>query len=143
MILLDTDHVNILQSRGASTSVLAGRMTTSHDQDFWVTAITIEEQMRGWLALIHRLHDVPKQIPAYDRLVGLFDFFERWQIAPFDQGAVDEFVRLRKLRVRVGTMDLKIAAIALAKGAMLLSANLRDFEQVPGLQVENWLGPGS
>ena len=37
-------------------------------------------------------------------------------------------------------MDLKIASIALANGVLLLSANLRDFEQVPNLRVENWLG---
>jgi predicted nucleic acid-binding protein len=34
---------------------------------------------------------------------------------------------------------LKIAATALACDVLLLSANLRDFEQVPDLQVENWL----
>jgi tRNA(fMet)-specific endonuclease VapC len=37
------------------------------------------------------------------------------------------------------TMDLKIAAIALVNQVLFLSANLRDFEQVPGLRVENWL----
>ena len=36
-------------------------------------------------------------------------------------------------------MDLKIACIALVHNALLLSANLRDFQQVPGLRVENWL----
>jgi len=143
VILLDTDHVNILQSGGSLAANLTDRMSASYDQDFGVTAITIEEQMRGWLALIHRLNNVQKQISAYARLVSLFSFFARWQIAPFDQGAVDEFTRLREMRVRIGTMDVKIAATALTNGAMLLSANLRDFEQVPGLRVENWLGSGS
>jgi tRNA(fMet)-specific endonuclease VapC len=36
-------------------------------------------------------------------------------------------------------MDLKIAATALVNDALLLSANRRDFERVPGLRVENWL----
>jgi tRNA(fMet)-specific endonuclease VapC len=36
-------------------------------------------------------------------------------------------------------MDLKIAATALVHNALLLSANRRDFESVPGLRVENWL----
>lgn len=36
-------------------------------------------------------------------------------------------------------MDLKIASIALSQDALVLSANLRDFEQVPNLQVEDWL----
>lgn len=95
--------------------------------------------MRGWLALIHRLNDVDRQIPVYERLIGLFDFFGRWDIVPFDSPAAAQFKRLRKQGVRIGTMDLKIAATALACDVLLLSANLRDFEQVPDLQVENWL----
>jgi tRNA(fMet)-specific endonuclease VapC len=38
----------------------------------------------------------------------------------------------------VGTMDLKIAAIALSRNATLLSANLADFRQVPRLKVLDW-----
>ncbi len=46
---------------------------------------------------------------------------------------------LRKLLRRVGTMDLKIAAICLVHDATLITRNLADFGQVPGLRVENWL----
>jgi tRNA(fMet)-specific endonuclease VapC len=35
-------------------------------------------------------------------------------------------------------MDLKIAATAIANNATLLSRNLKDFNKVPGLKVENW-----
>ncbi len=42
-------------------------------------------------------------------------------------------------RIRISTMDLKIATIGLVNDALLLSANLRDFQQVPGLRVEDWL----
>ena len=139
MIVLDTDHINVLQAQGSGAAALVGNMAISSDQDFATTAITVEEQMRGWLALIHRLNDVDRQIPAYERLIGLFDFFARWQIVPFDSSAADHFKRLRKQQVRIGTMDVKIAATALACDALLLSANLRDFQQVPALRVENWL----
>jgi tRNA(fMet)-specific endonuclease VapC len=53
--------------------------------------------------------------------------------------AAGEFMRLRRQGVRIGSLDLKIASIALVQGATLLSANVRDFRKVPGLKVENWL----
>jgi tRNA(fMet)-specific endonuclease VapC len=139
VILLDTDHINVLQSRAPQAAALTAHMTGSVDRDFATTAITIEEQIRGWLALIHRSNDVQRQVPAYERLVGLFDFFARWQIARFDERAADQFKRLRKQQIRIGTMDLKIAAAALANHALLLSANLRDFAQGADLRVEDWL----
>lgn len=46
---------------------------------------------------------------------------------------------LNSLQIRIGTQDLKIACIALEHDATLLSANLSDFNQVPGLRVEDWL----
>lgn len=120
MIILDTDHVTALQSEESAASTLVANMARSGDDDFATTAITIEEQMRGWLALIHRFDDPHRQIPAYERLVALFSFFARWKILPFDERAADEFKRLREQRVRLGTMDLKIAAIALVNDALLL-----------------------
>ena len=59
--------------------------------------------------------------------------------SPLANASADRFNDLRKQKIRVGTQDLKIAAIALTQDALLLSANLRDFRRVPGLRVENWL----
>jgi tRNA(fMet)-specific endonuclease VapC len=53
-------------------------------------------------------------------------------------GAAEQFQRLQLLRLRIGTMDMKIAAIALANDATLLTRNLADFGKVPGLRVEDW-----
>ena len=53
--------------------------------------------------------------------------------------AAVHFERLKHLRQKVGTQDLKIACIALAHDATLLSRNVQDFVIVPGLRVENWL----
>jgi tRNA(fMet)-specific endonuclease VapC len=62
-----------------------------------------------------------------------------WDIARWSEQAADEFARLRKERIRIGTQDLKIASLALVNNALLLSANLRDFDRVPGLHVEDWI----
>jgi tRNA(fMet)-specific endonuclease VapC len=95
--------------------------------------------LRGWLAIIHRLRDVHRQLPAYARLGQLFDILSDWEIVPFDERAADRFGRLRRQRIRVGAMDLKIASIALVNDALLVTANLRDFSRVPELRCENWL----
>ncbi len=77
--------------------------------------------------------------PRTSGCVELVRFFAVWQIIHFYHAAADEFKRLRKHGIRIGTMDLKIASIALSHNATLISANLRDFEKVPNLRVENWL----
>ena len=140
MIILDTDHLSALQYRAApSAFALQARLESLSPDEIATTAISVEEQMRGWLGLIRRYPDVHRQVPSYERLIRLFDFFAQWQILSFDQAAADQFTRLRRQGIRIGTMDLKIAAIVAVRGGTLLSGNSRDFDQVPGVHVENWL----
>lgn len=140
MIILDTDHFSALKYGGtAASESLRARMTASQDQDFAVTAITLEEQMRGWLAEIAGRMNPIHQVGAYHRLVELVRFFGVWRIVPFDDAAAAKCVVLKKQRIRIGTMDLKIAATAMAGDTLLLTANHSDFEKVPGLRFENWM----
>jgi tRNA(fMet)-specific endonuclease VapC len=140
MIILDTDHLSALEYRAASSAfALQTRLESLSPDEVATTAISVEEQMRGWLGLIRRYADVQRQVPAYDRLIRLFDFFAQWQILPFDQAAADQFTNLRRQGIRIGTMDLKIAAIVVVRGGTLLSGNRHDFDQVPGVHVEDWL----
>lgn len=57
---------------------------------------------------------------------------------PFDEQALEIFQSLWLQRVRIGTMDLKIAAIALSNHATLLTRNSKDFSKVPGLRFDDW-----
>ncbi len=140
MVLLDTDHLTILVNTHARAHrTLLDRIEAAASDDFGVPVVAAEEQCRGWLAQIGRQKDLEKQVAAYENFAQLLDFLGNWDIARFDARAANEFKRLRGQLRRVGTRDLKIAAIALANEALLLSANLRDFQQVPGLQVEDWL----
>jgi tRNA(fMet)-specific endonuclease VapC len=140
VILLDTDHLNILQiGKGNVYNALAARMNASSDQHFATTVITFEEHMRGWLAAIRRGQEVAKQVRPYDQLIHLIRFFQAWEILRFDENAAQRFGDLRRQRIRIGTQDLKIACIALEHDATLLSANIGDFNQVPSLRVEDWL----
>lgn len=67
------------------------------------------------------------------------EMIAEWQILPFDHDALENFERVKSARLKMSTLDMKIAGIALAYDATLLSRNLRDFRQVPGLRVESWL----
>ena len=95
--------------------------------------------MRGWLAAIAKERLARRQVAAYRELSSLFEFFATFPIAPFDQAAADLFESLQAARVRIATRDLKIAAITLTSNDLLLTANRRDVEKVPGLRFENWL----
>ena len=49
---------------------------------------------------------------------------------------MDLFNGFRKSGVKIGSMDLKMASIAVANNALFLTANRRDFEKVPGLRFD-------
>ena len=139
MIVLDSDHVSVLQhtdSRLANT--LQSRLDQSMDE-ITVTAISLEEQSRGWLSEIHRQITAKAQVPYYAHFVQLFEFYAHWRVLGFDNHAATEFDRLRQLKLRVGTMDLKIAAMTIVNDATLLTRNMSDFARIPGLLVEDWL----
>jgi tRNA(fMet)-specific endonuclease VapC len=140
MIFLDTDHLTLLKyPENPRYTALVARMEASPDQEIGTTIVSVEEQWRGWLAVIARVRDVARHVAPYRELMGLLDSLQKWTILPFDEAAAAEYVRLRSDGIRIGTMDLKIAGIALVHKALLLSANLSDFRKVPGLRVENWL----
>ena len=67
----------------------------------------------------------------------LQDFTEAL-VVPFDAVAAAVFEELVAQRVRVGTMDLRIAAIALSRRMVMVTRNTSDFRKVPGLQIEDW-----
>lgn len=139
MILLDTDHLTVLGFRsGERCARLVARMEAGHDE-FGTTIVNVAEQMKGWLAAINRERQVVRQVAAYRELARLFEFFSEYHIAAFDVAAANRFDALRAAKVRIGTADLKIAAVALTCDALLLTANRQDFEKVPGLRIANWL----
>jgi tRNA(fMet)-specific endonuclease VapC len=104
-----------------------------------IAVVTVEEQMRGWLAEISRYSDPHRQISAYSKFQRQLEIFADWTILPWNAASADLFQTFRRQGLRIGTMDLKIACIALANGATLLTRNASDFAQVPGLRIENWL----
>jgi len=141
VIVLDTDHLAaLLRTSSAAAEKLRERLANLVDDPF-ITVVSAEEVFRGWLSEIRRRSDVAKQIYPYHEFQRAIAALASWQVLPWDAPAVARFESLRQQKLRVGTMDLKIASIALAHGATLLTRNAVDFERVPGLQIEDWLSP--
>ncbi len=140
MILLDTDHLTVLRFRGSPrAAALVARLDTAAELPVGTTVVNVEEAMRGWMSAIAKERQVHRQTFAYRELADLFAFFAGFPIVLFDEAAANRFTVLKAIPVRIGTRDLKVSAVALATNSLLLTANRRDFEQVPGLRFENWL----
>ena len=88
--------------------------------------------------MIARVRNQSKEVAAYQRLQALLRFFNEIPVLDYTDVVAPRFEDLKRLRLRVGSMDLKIAAIVLSQDGLLLSANLKDFQRVPNLQVEDW-----
>lgn len=138
MVVLDTDVLSVLQrGRGDLFERLAARIAAS-GEEIYVTIVSFEEQMRGWLSSAIKAGTPEEYANAARRLNEMRLDFEERAVLPFDDRAVIEFKSLKAAKIRIGTMDLRIASIVLANSAMLISRNLSDHRKVPGLQVEDW-----
>lgn len=139
MFILDTDHLTFLE-HGPSVEAnrLRSHLARLDDADVAVSIISFEEQTRGWLAYLGRARTIGQQVEAYARLRRMVDNYRSIRLLDFDAPAAAEFQRLKRSRLRIGTMDLKIAAIALVHDATLITRNRADFAKVPSLRVEDW-----
>jgi tRNA(fMet)-specific endonuclease VapC len=138
LLVLDTDHFSELERNLTAGARLAERLEAASDEKA-VTVITLEEQMRGWLAEISRHSEPHRQVSAYAKLQRQVDVFTEWTILGWDDDSADLFLNFRRQGVRIGSMDLKIACIALGHECTLLTRNSRHFANVPDLRIENWL----
>ena len=138
MLVLDTDHMSLLDWGGQGSAALRERLADVAPDEVATTIISFEEQMRGWMAFIAGARSMAQQLEGYRRLRRHLDNYRQIPVLDFDEAAASELQRLRRARIRIGTMDLKIASIILSRSATLLSRNRADFGKVPGLSVEDW-----
>jgi tRNA(fMet)-specific endonuclease VapC len=140
MYLLDTNHLTILQRGGNASIPLTARLKTVKPAEIATTVVSYHEQMQGWLAEANRLIQMKpeKQVEIYHQIERNYHFFQRIPMVSFDIAAAEEFQRLKKLHRKIGSMDLRIAAIAITQHAILLTQNVADFVNIQGLQIEDW-----
>jgi tRNA(fMet)-specific endonuclease VapC len=130
--LLDT---NILSYaiRKTHESLLQRLEQSLLDDSAAISVITYAETRYG-----QRLMDIKdKRQRAIDMLL------VRLPVRPWTREAADQYARikaeLRQTGQPIGDLDTQIAAHALAEGLTLVTHNVRHFERVKGLTVEDWL----
>jgi tRNA(fMet)-specific endonuclease VapC len=139
MYVFDTDHLSLLQrEEQGACETLVSRLSAHEETDFWVAIVSFHEQFLGWHNYLARAAKGEQLVLGYSRFQRFLTVFPDYQIFPFGESAAEVYTELRKQRIRVGTMDLRIASIAIANNMTLLTRNTIDFQRVPGLTFEDW-----
>ncbi len=131
MIVLETDVVSALMQPRPLPALVA-RLANVAVDDQATTAVTIGELAYG----AHKAAR-PELYARVNQLLAGVTVFD------FDSGAAEHYGRIRaELEAqgqRLADPDLRIAAIALAQGATLVTGNLTHFGRVPALNAEDWI----
>ena len=135
LFVLDTDHLSLYQ-RGAEP--LISKLLSHPPEELAITIVTVEEQLRGRLAQIRKATTAAHLNECYRWLGETVDQLARLPVLYFGDKATGLYETLLSQKVRIGTQDLRIAAIALAQNAVLLTRNSQDFSRVPRLQIDDW-----
>jgi len=102
--------------------------------------VSFHEEIVGWNKFLSRATNSQAMVKAYSKFERILENFGSMQLIPFDDQAAEVFDEIvRKGSRRVGTMNLRIAAIAIANQAILLTRNTADFERIPNLQIDDWM----
>lgn len=133
--VLDT---NILTLFEEGHPAVLEHVQASPPETLCTTIISVQEQLDGWNDRLPRAKTRAKLAGLYLKLTHTVQFLSRLRILSFSEAAIERFEDLKKLKLNIGKMDLRIAAVVLEEHATLISANLRDFRRVPGLRVEDW-----
>jgi tRNA(fMet)-specific endonuclease VapC len=137
--LLDTDHISILQRRsGPEFAILWPRVSQQSRADLGFSIVSFHEQVVGCHAYINRARNIGDVVRGYNMLARALRQFAAAPVVTFDASASVVFDGLGSRRLRVNTMDLRIASIALSRSLVLLTRNSADFARVPGLVIEDW-----
>ena len=135
LYVLDTDMLTLLEE---GHPAVGRRFLQERLEDTAITVLSVEEQLSGWYTEVRKAKRPERLAWAYRRLADTISFLARLQILTYDEQAMQRYEQLRKAKIKIGRMDLRIAAVVLEHGAVLVTRNARDFKKVPGLQIEDW-----
>ena len=134
--VLDTDHLSLFQR--ASLALLP-HVQAAPATPIAISVVSVEEMLQGRLAqVVRRAATGEDRVRGYVWLDKTLTFFRAFRVLPFDAQAERRYADLAARRLRIGAQELKIAAIALSQGAVLVTRNRRDFGRIAELALEDW-----
>ena len=137
--LIDTDHISLTQRPpGPDLAAFLAHCAVHPASDIVYCVVSFHEQAAGAHSYITRARTAAELIRGYELMSGVLTTYTNKVVLPFDGSAHAVFDQLAAAKVSVKTMDLRIAAVALANGLVVVTRNTADFAKVPGLTVEDW-----
>jgi len=102
---------------------------------FYISAITVSELLHG----VHRAHDL---VVKGRRAASSERFINTFTVIPIDTSVARThaslWATLEAAGQMIGIHDLWLAATCLTHGLGMITSNVREFERIPGLVVDNW-----
>jgi len=137
--VLDTDHISLIQRKqNPEYLAIQANFALHASDDIFLSIVSFHEQVLGAHNYLARARVGQDLIHGYRLLADALRVFQSRSVLEMNLAATQSLDHLVAKRVRVKTMDLRIAAIALSVGGVLVTRNSRDFSKVPGLLIEDW-----
>lgn len=138
MIVFDTDTVTHFSYGNVNVS---RKIEAVADEELAITVITRIEILRGRADSLLKAADVDELRKAAQRFRQAEEMLSDFVVVDFDDTSISRFGTLRKQKnlKKMGRADMLIACIALAHNALLVTRNIKDYSNVAGLRVENWV----
>ena len=135
LFVVDTDILSLYYH---SDAAVVRRLRARPQAELAISVMTVDEQLSGWYTVTRQARKTEQLVEAYSQLAEAVIRLATWRILPYTESAIARVSHLKTLKLNIGVMDLRIAAIALDHGAVVVSRNRRDFSRIPGLIVEDW-----
>jgi tRNA(fMet)-specific endonuclease VapC len=138
MNAFDTD---ILTELFAGNAALLARFDAIDADKRGIPVVVAAEIARGWLAAIRQAEAGKGRMSldyAFGRYQQSLEKLRPHTILPYTAAAHALVEHWQHSKIRVGTNDMRIAAICIDSGATLITRNARDYTQLPGLTFDVW-----
>lgn len=135
LYIWDTDHFSLYQR---SHPKITARLRQHSPGDVVVTVVTVEELLRGRLAGINSSKNEDERLDRLRWFRETLDMLKSFPIRDYSVLAKSNFDNLRRQKLRVGSQDLRIAAVTISLGGILVTRNTVDFGKIAGLTIQDW-----